>query len=651
MKNPKLKSLVHELRQRSVFRAGATYLLGAWMLLQIADVTFDRLPIPAGAMTALIVIVIIGFPFTLILAWGYEITLEGVVRHEETDGGAPRLALAKFLTLLLIVTSASASLFYYLQQEHWVPAQRSIAVLPFVNATDEQDTEYFSDGLTEEIQSLIVRLNEFRVVAISSTYQLKDTVLDVASVAQRLDADVVLQGSVRRYENKISVTARLYDGKDGSQIWSENYDRDLSGVFSIEEDIARQVARSLHVVLPTEAKQRLKRLGTRNIEAYDLYLRGLDSLRKPPDETTLSSALEYLRQATALDPEFVSAHAAICETHLARYNLSHTPTSFGDAEQSCQRTLEYESDFSDVHLALGRLYRTSGKYEVALHEYETALSANPNLTDAYIGLAKTQAELGRSAEAEKNLRRAIEIDVSYWASFSAMGAFLFSNSRFLEAAEFYQMYASRADDDSVALNNLGAAYYLAGDYAQAAKSWDKSLEIRPTHDAYSNTGSMYFYLGDFEKAAARYSKAVDLMPHDHRLWGNLGDSYFYTEVLRDAARAAYGRAIDISERELAINSLDTDTMSDLAYYYSRVGEIDKSKALNEEALAAAPDNMYVHYYSALIHAYLGENAAALLALERAVELEYQTDLLLIDPGLRGLVDEKRFQTLVSRNIQ
>ena len=101
MKNPKFKSLVHELRQRSVFRAGAAYLLGAWMLLQIADVTFDRLPIPAGAMTALIVIVIIGFPFTLILAWGYEITLEGVVRHEETDGGAPRIALAKFLMLLL----------------------------------------------------------------------------------------------------------------------------------------------------------------------------------------------------------------------------------------------------------------------------------------------------------------------------------------------------------------------------------------------------------------------------------------------------------------------------------------------------------------------------------------------------------------------
>ena len=651
MKNRNFKSVIHELRQRSVFRAGVTYMVGAWMLLQIADVTFDRLPIPASAMTVLIVILIFGLPITLILAWGYEITLEGVVRHEDTHGGAPRLALAKFVGLLAVVTLASGSLFYYLQQEHWVPAQRSIAVLPFVNATDEKDTEYLSDGLTEEIQSLIVRLNEFRVVAISSTYQLKDTVLDVASIAERLDADVVLQGSVRRYENQISVTARLYDGKDGHEIWSENYDRDLSGIFSIKEDIARQVARSLHVVLPVEAKQRLRRLGTRNIEAYDLYLRGLDYLRKPVDETTLSAALQSLRQSTALDPEFVNAHAAICETHLASYNLSRSPASFGDAEEACQRTLEYESDFSDVHLALGALYRTSGKYEVALHEYEAALDTNPNLADAHIGLAKAQEELGRSAEAEQNLRRAIEIDVSYWASFSAMGAYLFRNSRFLEAAEFYQMYASRADDDASALNNLGAAYYLAGDYAHAARAWDKSLEIRPTHDAYSNTGSMYFYLGEFEKAAARYSKAVDLMPHDHRLWGNLGDSYFYTDVLREAARVAYLRAIDISEQELAINPNDTGTMSDLAYYYSRVGQIDKSRALNEKALAAAPGSMYVHYYSALIHAHLGENDEALLALERAVDLEYQTDLLLIDPGLRGLVDEEKFKTLVSTNRQ
>jgi TolB-like protein/Tfp pilus assembly protein PilF len=647
----RLKTVVQELRQRSVFRAGVTYAVAAWLLLQIADVTFDRLPIPEGAMTALIVLIIIGFPVTLILAWGFEITVQGVVRHEDTDGGAPRIALAKFLSLLAAVILASGSLFYYLKLEHWEPPRRTIAVLPFNNATGEQGNEYFSDGLTEEIQSLIVRLNEFRVVAISSTYALKDTDLDVVSVARRLGADVVLQGSVRRFEDNLSVTARLYDGKDGRELWSESYDRDLSDIFAINEDIARQVARSLHVVLPVAAQRRLKRLGTRNVESYDLYLRGLDYLRKPPDENNLAMALEFLQQSTALDPQFVNAHAAICETHITSYNLSHASISFGEAEQACQRALEFDSDFIDVHLALGALYRTSGKYEVALREYETVLAANPNLADAYIGLGRTQAELGRNAAAEVNLRHAIEADVSYWASFSAMGRFLFSNSRFLEAAEFYQMYISRADDDATAFSNLGAAYYLAGDFAQAAKAWDSSIEIKPTHTAYSNTGSMYFYLGEFQKAAERYNEAVSLMPRDHVLWGNLGDSYFYTEILKDAAKVSYARAIEICEQELEINPLDTDTLSDLAYYHSRGGQVAKSKELNAVALAAAPGNMYVHYNSALIHAYLGETVEALRALERAVELEYQTDLLSFDPGFRGLVEEERFRTLISKNDQ
>jgi len=252
----------------------------------------------------LIFLVIIGFPITLVLSWGYEITVQGVVSHEDTGNGAPRLATKQFIALVAGVMLLSAGLVYYLSQEHWEPSQRSIAVLPFSNASNDPDTEYFSDGLTEEIQSLIVRLNEFRVIAISSTYQLKDTVLDVASVAERLGADVVLQGSVRRYQNQVSVTARLYEGKDGRELWSEKYDRELSDVFAIQENIARQVARSLHVVLPVAAQQRLKRLGTRNVEAYDLYLRGLDYLRKPSGEETLSKALQQLRQATALDPEF-----------------------------------------------------------------------------------------------------------------------------------------------------------------------------------------------------------------------------------------------------------------------------------------------------------------------------------------------------------
>jgi len=645
----RVRNVIQELRSRSVFRALVGYSVAAWVLLQVADVTFDRLPIPDNSMTILIVLVGIGFPLTVILAWAYEFTSRGIVRHEETDSGVPRVAFFPFVVIVVIVTVGSGSLLYFLAENYWEPARRSIAVLPFVNHSEAADTDYFSDGLTEEIQSLIVRLNEFRVVAISTSYQLKDSDLDVVTIAHRLGAEAILQGSVRRYGSQVSVTARLIEGKDGSELWSETYDRELSNIFAIQEDIARHVARALHVVLPVSAEWRLKSFGTSNVDAYDSYLRGIDYLRVPPDTQSLLLAGGFLKEALALDPDFANAHAAMCERHLANYKLLREASLFGDAERSCLRALEIREETAVVHLALGALYNASGKYENALHEYEKALEDNVHLADTFIGLAETYIALDRSEEAEASLRSAIETDVSYWASFNAMGNFLFNNGRFLEAAEFYQMFISRADDDARALNNLGAAYYLAGDFKKAASAWDDSLQVKPTRSTYSNTGSMYYYVGDFERAADRYAMAVNMAPNDYQMWGNLGDAYSFSETKKTAAEVAYKRAIELGEKQLAVNARDTDIMSDVAYYYSRIGEREKATAMNDGASSQAPADMYVYYNSALIHAGFGETDAALTALERAVELEYQRELLPLDPIIENLREEERFKLLVSKD--
>jgi len=645
----RVRNFIQELRSRSVFRALVAYSVGVWILLQVADVTFDRLPIPANSMSILIAIVVIGFPVTAILAWAYEFTVRGIVRHEKVADSAPRIAFLPFVAIIVAVAAGSSGLLYYWSQNYWEPSRHSIAVLPFTNNSNEVETDYFSDGLTEEIQSLIVRLNEFRVVAMSASNQLKDTVMDVVSIANRLGAEVVLQGSVRRYGNQVSVTARLIDGNDGGELWSESYDRELSDIYTIQVDIARQVARALHVVLPVSADRRLNDLGTRSIDAYDAYLRGLDYLRQPPDETSLLLAEGLIRQALAIDPDFVNAHAAMCEKHLAGYRLSRDASRFGRAEQACQRALELNEDSTDVHLALGRLYNVSGKYENALHEFEEALDDNAILAETYIGLAETYVALDRNEEAEANLRRAIETDVSNWASFNAMGNFLFDHGRFMEAAEFYQMFVNRADDDAQALNNLGAAYYLAGDFKKAATAWDSSLEVRPTRSAYSNTASMYYYLGDFDRAADRYAMAVNLAPNDYQLWGNLADAYSFTDSKKTVADVAYQRAIELGEKQLAINASDTDALSSVAYYYSRVSNRKKATEMDVKAREQAPDNMYVYYNSALIHAGLGETEDALTALERAIELEYQRELLPLDPIIAGLRQEERFKRLISNN--
>jgi TolB-like protein/tetratricopeptide (TPR) repeat protein len=645
----RISNLVQELRNRSVFRTLVAYGVVAWMLLQVADVTFDRLPIPENSMTVLIALVVIGFPVVAVLAWAYELTARGIVRHEETGTRAPRLAFLPFVAMVGVVAVGSGFLLYYLSQNFWESPRRSIAVLPFTNSGGEAETEYFSDGLTEEIQSLIVRLNEFRVVALSTTQQFKDNVTDVVSIASRLDAEAVLLGSVRRYQNKVSVTARLIDGSDGQELWSEKFDRELSDIYAIQEDIARHVARSLHVVLPVAAERRLKKLGTSNVDAYDAYLRGIDYLRRPPDETSLLFAEGLLKEALAVDPDFAQAHAAMCRKQLEGYKLSADAARFGAAEAACQRALKSDEDSVEVRVVLGQLYYESGKYENALHEFEEALGDNDRLADVYIGLGMTHAALGDNDAAEENLRRAIQTDISYWQSYNAMGNFLLDLSRFDEAAEFYQMFVNRVDDDAAALSNLGVAYYLAGDFKGAAESWDASLAIKPSRDAYSNTGTMYFYLGDFERAVERYVNAANLAPNDYRIWGNLGDAYHFQGTQEQVAEVAYRRAIGLGEARLEVNPDDSMVMSDVALYYSRVGDVEKARELDARAHSQGDDIMYVHYNSALIHAQLGDTEEALTALKRALELNYEKELLLIDPAFEGLRQDERFRQLVSQS--
>ncbi|MFQ6004138.1 MAG: tetratricopeptide repeat protein [Woeseia sp.] len=640
--------LVRELRSRSVIRATVAYSVVAWMLLQVADVTFDRLPIPGSAMTVLIVLAIVGFPVTVVLAWAYEFTLRGVVRHEERNGGAPKLAFLPFILLVGAITIGTGYGLYFLSLRYWEPEQKSIAVLPFINMSSSEDSDYFSDGLTEEIQSLLVRINEFRVVALSSIYQLKGADFDIPAVARRLDVDVILLGSVRRSAEKVRITARLVDGDDGSEIWSDTFDRRLADVFSIQESIARKVAGALQIVLPVSIERRLANLGTKNVEAYDLYLRAIDFLRQPKDEATLSQSEDYVRQAVAIDPNFAKAHAAMCETHLARYELFRDTDYFASAERACHRALTRDNTAVDVHLALGRLYYSSGQYDESVQEFAQALAINSNSADAYIGLGKTFISQNRPVEAEVNLRRAIEADASYWASFNEMGNFLYAHGRFAEAAEFYGDFAKRSEDNATAYNNLGAANYLAGDFSSAATAWDRSLAIKPTRSAYSNTGSMYFYLGRFDTAADRFARAIEFAPMDHRMWGHLADAYYYAE-LKAAAEVAYKKAIEIGEERLKVNSSDLETVANVAYFYSKTGQETKARRMSDAALAGAPDHMYVHYYSALIYAQFGDVDKALTALERAVELDYQRQLLQIDPGLRSLQHEARFKRLVANS--
>jgi len=640
-------SLFSELRRRKVFRTTAAYAVAAWLILQVGDVVLDRLPVPENTMTVLIALAALGFPITIVLAWRFEFTPDGIFRHGQIGTPVP---MTSFLPYALVAAVAFGVATVALWQagiprpDNGAPA---IAVLPFANLSSIPDSDYFADGLTEEVQSVLVQLNSFRVTATSSTERYRGAELEPQQIARRLGADMLVRGSVRRDQERVRVTATLIEGDTGFQRWSQSYDRELADVFAIQVDIARNVARALSIMVPAAEAGTLDAWGTSDMQAYDIYLRGLDFLRRPASNETLEEARRLLTEAIGMDPEFGRGYAALCEAHLAGYEYLGGTRSFEEAERACHRALTRDPDSAEVRLALGRLYLNSGQYAEAITEFDTAIALRPNATHGYVARGQALALSGRDPEAEASFRKAIQVDPSYWAGFTALGNFLFGQGRFSEAATYYRDYADRVVDSPRAWNNLGGAYYMTSDFDQAAAAWERSLELQPNRSAYLNTGTMYYYLGKMDLAAERYTEALILAPEDYRTWSALGDAYFEIDGFAAEAEAAYRRALELCEERLSVNPSDATAMVMAGHSLARLGEKDRSLALAERATAIAPDELSVNYYSAVIFAHLGDRERALQAVEQAVTLNYETRMLARDPGLAVLRGDPRFQELTA----
>ena len=524
------------------------------------------------------------------------------------------------------------------------PLTRAIAVLPFANLGAGAESDYFSDGLAEEILNLLTRVRELKVAAGASSFGFKGRKVELADVAHRLGVDVVLVGSVRREKEHLRVGAELVDARSGFRVWSEIYDRRLEDVFAIQDDIARQVVGALAIVL-SRTESELRKPPTPDLVAYDLYLRGRAALRLPVTAEHLDQAAAAFDQAIARDGAFGPAHAGLCEAWLGRYELGRAPDSFARAERACREALARGSDAAELHVALGRLHLASGRHADAERDFRKALSLPERPIEALLGLARVQAAQHRTEDARRTFDLAHQLEPGDRRVYDQTAAFLFANGRYAEAAAQFAQVVSRTAENAEDLTNLGAAHYLAGNFEQASRAWHAALALSPNVAAYSNVGSSYYYLRRFEDAAAMYRKAIELTPEDHRLWGNLGDAYMGVSGRTADARRAYEKAVALAEQRLHIDATDAQASAELAHYHARLGHAAQARALAREAVAADARNPYVRYYAALVSVTNGELDLALDHLERALALGYQPEVLAADAGLAALRDEPRFKAL------
>src|ERR1051325_4440401 len=280
-------SFFAELKRRNVYKVGAAYAVAAWLLMQIASQIFPFFDIPNWVVRVVVVVLIIGFPIALIVAWAFEVTPEGIKRTDVADAAGQRSRGVAWIYVVLIGATLSAGLFFVGRytashasgEKIQSPAAagsapaKSIAVLPLVNESGDPKDEYFSDGLSEELIAALARISGLKVIGRSSSFRFKDRKEELKTIGRKLGVSTLLDGTVRKQGDRVRIVAALVNVADGVQLWSQTFDRELKDIFKVQEEIAKAVARALQVkLLGTQDKP--SQIATNNIEAHNAYLQG-----------------------------------------------------------------------------------------------------------------------------------------------------------------------------------------------------------------------------------------------------------------------------------------------------------------------------------------------------------------------------------------
>jgi TolB-like protein/Flp pilus assembly protein TadD/DNA-binding winged helix-turn-helix (wHTH) protein len=642
-----LATLFSELRRRRVFRVVGAYLVGMWLVLQVAETTFEPLHLPDWWLTAITILAVVGLPIVAALAWAYEMTPQGIM----LDGGSAGLHLPRRRVAVAPAIVAGVALMAVVTGYAWWrsidrtgtadatdfdPSPQSIAVLPFADMSPSGEAAYLGDGLSEELSSDLAKLPGLRVAARTSAFAFRGKDLDVRRIGRELGVRYVLEGSVRREDDRVRVTAQLIDAKTGFHAWTESYDRSWQDLISIQQGISGAIARQLQTVLTPEVAQQIKASATLNPRAYDFYLAGLAQLRQSGSLSGLEKAEHLFRQSLAEDPGFARAQAGLCQVAIMRYDRTGATDQVHVAEADCRHALEVDPTLKETELALGRLYLASGRHEQAEAVYRSLLRRAPRDADVHIGLGRALTRSMRSKEAEQSLREAIVVEPGYWPAYNALGGFLFGVGRSREAAEAYRRVTELAPGNPTGFNNMGAALLSAGDLQASAQAFEKSKSIEPSRAAYSNLGTLYYYLGRLDDAVPMHSKAIELAPEDFRLWGGRADAEWYQPNARDAARTDYRRAVILAEKSLAVDATDPETWAQLGYYYGRLGEHDRAKRYLTRGLELGSDAPFVLYIAAIAAADRGDTAEAKRLIDLAIANGFSKSLAKPDPALKGI---------------
>lgn len=362
-----ISNFIQELKRRNVIKVAVAYAIAGWLIIQIAATVFPTFNFPEWTTQFVIILTLIGLPISVIIAWAFELTPEGIQKSEDVEiTESVTASTGKKLNGVIITVLSVAIIFLVIERIFFAPtvkevdqikvstvSNQSVAVLPFADLSEKNDQEWFSDGLTEEILNSLAQLPELKVTSRTSAFQFKGKDIDISIIADTLGVANVVEGSVRRIGDKLRVTAQLIRANDGFHLWSETYDSNTDDLFEVQTDIAEEIATTLDIFLDDEKRESMFAAGTRNVEAFQAYLKGVEVYMKAHEGDLMEGvfkANEYFNRALELDPNFGEAALLKMDAYahiLIDGGKTDSNISLNEAKSELIKTLEYGAEHVD----------------------------------------------------------------------------------------------------------------------------------------------------------------------------------------------------------------------------------------------------------------------------------------------------------------
>jgi TolB-like protein/Tfp pilus assembly protein PilF len=594
-----MSGFFEEVKRRKVYRVAVAYIIAAGGIIQIASAVFPAWELPNWSQRLVIVLLLAGFPIALILAWAFDVTPEGVrVTAPSPSFPAHRRGRRNLFILLTIgVVVSAVTGFFLLPRASARKLDKSIAVLPFENLSDDKENAFFADGIQDDILTNLSKIGELKVISRTSVMPYRGKATNVRDIGKQLGVSNILEGSVRRSGNKVRVNVQLIDANSDEHIWASDYDRDITDVFAIQTDLAQKISDALQAKLSPAEKSRMERKPTENGEAYLAFVQANNLANAVEEFEKLKQSEQLYARAIQLDPTFALAIArySLLESWIV-HTFERTTERREKARALAQQALQLQPDLPEAHLAMGfSLYYGDNDFEAALKEFEIAQRDLPNEAECYLALGAIQRRLGKWQESTASLEKAVSLDPK----------------------------------DGWVFQNLALNYQMLRNFEAANQTIDRGLKVNPDSLGLWETKSKLAIAekGDLSVSEQAF-EAVKSIPMNSenklRIAGARADVFLlerkYQEGLREAEKVSDDLLAGVPAALCGKYYLVGFARKALHDEPGARTALLKAKDLLEAQLKQSPDSPDLRIQLAKVLAYLGEKDAALTEARHATEI-------------------------------